>query len=186
MAEAVRSAKSSMVAVMKLDAKEVERFASEFEQVYPVNYNCPEQVVVAGEAEALKLFCDAAKIAGGRTIPLKVAGGFHSPFMDTAAENFKRELENYSTNPLVMPVWSNLNAEPYENDIKNTLTDQMRSPVRWQETIERMVNSGINTFIELGPGKTLKNFIEKCTDRAIAFNVDGEESLRQVCAQIKK
>ena len=186
MAEAVRSAKSSMVAVMKLDAKEVERLASEFKQVYPVNYNCPEQLVVAGEAEALKLFCDSAKIAGGRTIPLKVAGGFHSPFMDTAAENFKRELEKYSTNPLVMPVWSNLNAEPYENDIKNTLTDQMRSPVRWQETIERMVNSGINTFIELGPGKTLKNFIEKCTDRAIAFNVDGEESLRQVCAQIKK
>jgi [acyl-carrier-protein] S-malonyltransferase len=184
MGEAAQSANSAMVAVLKLDAKHVEQLASKFEQIYPVNYNCPGQTVVAGEAEALKLFCDAVKAAGGRTIPLKVSGGFHSPFMFTAAENFRHELENYSPIPLKTPVWSNFNAAPYENDIKNTLTHQMKSPVRWQETIERMVEIRISTFIELGPGKTLKGLIEKCTDRATAFSIEDEKSLREVCAQL--
>ena len=180
MAQALQRADSSMVAVMKLDAEKIENIASKHDRVYPVNYNCPGQIVVAGQAENVKLFCAAIKEAGGKAMPLKVAGGFHSPFMSEASEEFAKELINVEISELKYPVWSNLTAKPYGKygaAIRKTLALQMKSPVLWQKTVENMIESGINTFIELGPGKTLKGLIEKCSDNVAVYNVEDDESL---------
>ena len=180
MAEALQGIDSSMAAVMKLDAEKIENSASKYERVYPVNYNCPGQIVVAGEAENLKQFCAEIKEAGGKAIALKVAGGFHSPFMNEASDIFALELNNIKTSAPKHTVWSNLTALPYgksSSDIAETLRLQMKSPVLWQKTIENMIESGINTFIELGPGKTLKSLIEKCSDKVAVHNVEDDESL---------
>ncbi|MCL2842539.1 MAG: ACP S-malonyltransferase [Oscillospiraceae bacterium] len=177
MAEAAGQSNSSMAAVMKLSAVEVERLAARFSHIYPVNYNSPGQTVVAGDVEELKAFGAAVKEAGGRAIPLKVGGGFHSPYMQTAATAFGQELEKAEIRSLQYPVYANLTARPYEDDVVETLTKQMTSPVRWQETIEHMVADGVTTFIEVGPGKTLKGLIEKCTDQATALHVEDMESL---------
>lgn len=177
MAQAAVDAPSSMMAVMKLSAVEVEGLAVKFPQIYPVNYNSPGQTVVAGETEALKDFQAAVKEAGGRAIPLKVSGGFHSPFMQTAAVAFEKELSTVTTRSPEYPVYANLTARPYGDDVAETLTKQITSPVRWQETIENMVADGVTTFIEVGPGKTLKGLIEKCSEKATALHVEDMESL---------
>ena len=180
MADALQGADSSMVAVMKVDAKKIETIASKYERVYPVNYNCPGQTVVSGEAENLKLFCIEIKEAGGKAIPLKVAGGFHCPFMNEASDIFAKELINVEISAPKYPVWSNLTALPYGKsgaDVAETLALQMKSPVLWQKTVENMVESGIKTFIELGPGKTLKGLIEKCSDNVAVYNIEDEISL---------
>ena len=184
MAETLQKTDSSMAAVMKLDAGKIENIASKYEQVYPVNYNSPGQTVVAGNCENLKLFCAEIKEAGGRTIPLKVAGAFHSPFMNEASDNFALELKNTEFSQPKYPVWSNLTAQPYDANVAETLAQQMKNPVRWHETINNMIKSGITTFIELGPGKTLKGIIEKCSDKATVYNVEDEISLNETAKAI--
>ena len=155
---------ASMVAVLKLSANQVEDLAKGFEDVYPVNYNGPGQTVVAGSGEGFVKFQTAVKEQKGRVIPLQVGGGFHSPFMKEASTSFANALEDQSINDSILPIYSNLTANPYgqsEQEIKDTLAKQMISPVLWQKTMENMIATGVDTFIEVGPGKTLKGLIEK-------------------------
>ena len=181
------SAPSGMVAVMKLSATQVEDLAKGFTHVYPVNYNCPGQTVVAGDKEELLAFQQAVKEAGGRAIPLKVGGGFHCPYMAPAALAFEKVLGTFSKNTPRYPVYANLTAKPYGDNITKTLSKQMESPVQWQKTIENMLADGITTFIEVGPGKTLKGLIEKCTDQASVYHVEDMESLENtICALFPK
>ena len=177
MAEAAKQNPSSMLAILKLPAEQVKIMIKNYVNLYPVNYNCPGQTVVAGDADTLQAFQTAVKAAGGRAIPLKVSGGFHSPYMQSASLGFGETLQAYTPSPLQYPVYANLTAKPYGENITETLILQMTNPVRWQETVENMINDGVSTFIELGPGKTLKGFIEKCSNQARAFHVEDMESL---------
>ena len=177
MQAAAEQTDAAMVAVVKLDNATVEGLCARFRRVYPVNYNCPGQLVVAGAREELEPFKAAVKEAGGKALPLAVGGGFHSPFMEGAAEAFAEVLARFAIQDPALPLYANATARPYEGDYRALLVRQMKSPVRWQGTVEAMLAAGIDTFIEVGPGKTLCGLIKKTAPQAAVLQVEDAESL---------
>ena len=176
---------TSMAAVLRLSNKEVEELCGRFKGVYPVNYNCPGQVSVAGLNEAMEEFKAAVKAAGGRAVPLKVNAGFHSPFMLEAAEEFARELEKYAFNTPLTPVYSNRTGEVYSGDIKELLAKQISSPVKWEDIVRDMIARGADTFIELGPGNTLCGLIKKIDAGVRTFSVEDPDGLNAAVTEVK-
>lgn len=152
---------TSMAAVVKLTNEKVEELCSAYSQVYPVNYNCPGQVSVAGLTEQMPQFSADVKAAGGRAIPLKVKGAFHSPFMNGAAESFAEVLEGVTFAKGETQVYSDVTAQPYEGDERELLSKQICSPVKFEKIVRNMIEQGADTFVEIGPGKTLINMIKK-------------------------
>ena len=177
---------SGMLAVLKLDHAAVEALCGEFKQVYPVNYNSPGQLVVAGAQEELSEFAARVKQAGGRAVPLAVSGGFHSPFMEQAAQQLAEVLADYSFQQGEMPLYSNVTARPYTQDAAQLLSKQVMSPVRWQETIEQMIADGFDTFIEVGVGKTLANLVKKISPNVTVRVVEDTQSLQDAVAAWKE
>lgn len=182
MSSAALDADTSMMAVLKLDSKTVSDLASEFDGLYAVNYNCPGQVVVSGLKSRMPQFCEKAAQAGGRCVPLAVSAAFHSPFMNKAADGFSEELKKYDIKAPEIPVYSNLTAQPYEESVADVLGNQMKSPVRWQETIENMIKDGYTDFIEVGAGKTLSGLIKKISKEVRVFSVEDKDSLEKTLA----
>ena len=182
MSSAASEADTSMTAVLKLDSKTVSDLASEFDGLYAVNYNCPGQVVVSGLKSRMPQFCEKAVQAGGRCVPLAVSAAFHSPFMNKAADGFSEELKKYDIKAPEIPVYSNLTAQPYEKSVADVLGNQMKSPVRWQETIENMIKDGYTDFIEVGAGKTLSGLIKKISKEVSVFSVEDKDSIEQTLA----
>lgn len=162
---------AAMVAVVKLDSETVKQLCSGYSAVYPVNFNCPGQISVAGISSQLTDFSADVKAAGGRALPIKVKGGFHSPFMNEAAEAFAEELAGVEFSRGNAVLYSNKTAQPYTDDVAELLSRQICSPVRFEELIRNMIASGIDTFIEIGPGKTLTNMIKKIDAHIKAYPV---------------
>ena len=131
-------------------------------------------------------FCERVKEIGGRCIPLAVSGAFHSPFMADAAEKFGEELQNFEISSPKLPVYANLTAKPYGDEIIATLKSQMQSPVKWQETIENMIEGGYTDFIEVGPGKTLCGLIKKISKDARVYSVQDAETLAETVKAVKE
>jgi [acyl-carrier-protein] S-malonyltransferase len=179
MQEAAKTYDSAMAAVLKLDNKTIEELCREYKNVYPVNYNCPGQVTVAGLKSELEMFKKDVKTAGGRIVPLQVAGGFHSPFMEDASKNFGDFLESLQIGEAFIPLYSNYTASPYTGNYRELLRKQICNPVRWQEIIENMIKEGADTFIEIGPGKTLRGLIGKISADVRTYNVEDDVSLRE-------
>lgn len=171
MQAAAEKADTSMAAVVKLENEKVRELCSKYSAVYPVNYNCPGQVSVAGLSAEMADFAVDVKNAGGRAIPLKVAGGFHSPFMREASLAFAEVLSGVSFQKGDVVLYSNKTAEPYGENTAQLLAEQICSPVRWEETIRHMIASGIDTFIEVGPGKTLANMMKKIDTQVKVYAV---------------
>lgn len=161
MQQAAENQETSMMAVIKLSPETVRSLCSKYVQVYPVNFNCPGQIAVSGLAEQMPAFAADVKAAGGRAVPLKVKGGFHSPFMADAAAVFEEELQNCTISAPQIPLYSNLTAAPYDSDPVKLLSHQICNPVQWETLVHNMISSGIDTFLEIGPGKTLTNLIRK-------------------------
>ena len=152
---------TSMAAVLKLSENQIRDICEGFEGVYPVNFNCPGQITISGKSEHMPEVFAAVKSVGGRAIPLKVKGGFHSPFMREASRDFAAELENAKISDMEIALYSNLTSQIYGNNIIETLAKQICSPVYWEKTVRNMIESGIDTFIEIGPGRTLTNMMAK-------------------------
>lgn len=169
----------AMAAVVKLTDEKVEELCSAYQNVYPVNYNCPGQVTVSGLARELADFSKDVKAAGGRALPLKVKGAFHSPFMAKAAEDFRGVLEGVDIKAPQIPLYSDYTGMPYDGDMRELLSKQIENPVRWQRIVEHMGGSGIDTFIEAGPGKTLCGLISKTLPSARVFRCEDAASLRE-------
>lgn len=185
MQKAAEENPGSMVAVLKLTNEKVEELCGQFTQVWPVNYNCPGQLVVAGEAGQLKDFQELVKAAGGRAALLAVSGGFHSPFMESASAELAEYLAAVGTGEPRMPLYANFNAQPYTSgSAKELLTSQVKSPVHWQETIEALAAEGVDTFLECGPGKTLCGLIKKTVKTARTFQVQDAETLNAALSEI--
>lgn len=161
MQEASSRYDTAMAAVVKLDAETVATLCQAYDHVYPVNFNCPGQISVAGLSEEMNAFYQDVKQAGGRAIPLKVKGAFHSPFMKEASEAFAEELSRVAFQKSDITLYSNVTAEPYTENAAELLAQQIQSPVRWESLIRNMIAAGIDTFIEIGPGRTLTNMIAK-------------------------
>ncbi len=179
MQEAAERNPGSMAAVLKLSNETVERLCKEFSQVWPVNYNCPGQLVVAGEKEGLSRFCARVAEAGGKAVPLAVSGGFHSPFMESAAKELAEALAETAVEEPRLPVYANFHGEPYDADsARELLVKQVKSPVRWQETLEALAARGTDTFIECGPGKTLSGLVKKALKDVTILRVEDAETLQ--------
>ena len=155
--------RTSMVAVLKLSSEKVEELAGHFGQVYPVNYNCPGQISVAGQADQMRKFMAEVRENGGRAVPLKVAGAFHSPFMEGAREPFASAIdEELEKSPIgAIPLYSDVTAQPYGENVTELLSSQLCNPVRWEQLVRNMMESGVDTFVEIGPGRTLTNMIHR-------------------------
>lgn len=179
-----KSVDGSMVAVLKLSDEKVVELAI-LHGVYAVNYNCPGQVTVAGLPDKLDTFCQAVTENGGRAVKLAVSGAFHSPYMKSAADNFYNILRDFDIAAPKIPVYSNLTAVPYTNDIIGLLSRQMMSPVKWRHTIENMIADGIDTFIEAGPGKVLSGLIKRISKDVAVMNVDKYEDIEQVVKYVE-
>ena len=176
----------AMAAVLKLSDKAVEDLCAPFPDVFPVNYNCPGQLVVAGGEENLARFCDLAAGAGGRAKKLAVGGGFHSPFMNEAAAAFRAELDAVGVKEPRIPVYGNRTAAPYGEDREATLAEQMRNPVLWTKTVERMAADGVDTFIEVGPGKTLSGLVKRILPDAAVYRVEDEKTLEETLRALRE
>lgn len=185
MSNSTASEETAMCAVLKLDSTVISDTASEFDRLYAVNFNCPGQTVVSGLKSSMSAFEEKVKELGGRCIPLAVSGAFHSPFMSDAAEKFANELKNYEITPPKIPVYANLTAKPYGDDVADTLKAQMQSPVKWHETIENMIADGFTDFIEVGPGKTLIGLIKKISKEVNVYSVENSETLAQTIEAVK-
>lgn len=161
MQTAAQNTKGAMAAILKLTEEKVVELCRET-QVYPVNFNCTGQTVVAGESGKMAAFYAVVAQNGGRAMPLSVSGAFHSPYMDQAAAGLLEYLKTIKVNPPRIPVYANKTAMPYDPDcIRETLAAQVNSPVLWQKSIQNMLTNGITEFNETGPGNVLTNLINK-------------------------
>jgi [acyl-carrier-protein] S-malonyltransferase len=164
---------STMAAVLGLDDAKVEEICASVEGVVvPANYNCPGQLVISGAVKAVEEACERLKAAGAkRALLLPVGGAFHSPLMEPARAELETAIRATTLHSPVCPVYQNVDAKPYTDPdaIKQNLIAQLTAPVRWTQTIQRMVADGAATFVELGPGNVLQGLIKK-----IAANVAVE------------
>ncbi len=174
---------TAMAAVLKLDAETVEKICAAHDCIYPVNYNCPGQITVSGTKESLNEAKAEFAAAGGRVVPLAVSGAFHSPFMNEASEKFGKYLDACSLKLPVVPVYANRNASPYEN-IKETMQAQINHPVLWEKTVRAMYDSGIDTFIEVGPGQTLSKFVQKTVSDAKTYHAELPEEIDKIASEL--
>lgn len=186
MERAASQADTAMWAVAGLTGARVEEICAGFEGFYPVNYNCPGQTSVAGRKQATAEFSNGVKAAGGRAIPLKVSGGFHSPYMAPAAAAFAQALEGVDFREPAIPLYANCTGLPYEPArIKPLLTRQICSPVRWEATIRHMIAQGVDTFIEVGPGQVLQGLIAKINPALRRFGVCDRKSLEKTIQEVR-
>jgi len=163
---------TSMAAVLRLTPAQVEEVCSKYTDVYAVNFNCPGQITVSGLSSQMSAFLKDVKEAGGRAIPLKVKGAFHSPFMKEASEAFEEELKKAEVKERAITLFSNMTAEPYGENVTELLSGQICSPVQWEKIIRNMIAGGVDTFIEIGPGRTLTNMIKKISTDVKAVTFD--------------
>lgn len=174
---------TAMAAVLKLDGETVEKICAAHAGLYPVNYNCPGQITVSGTKEALNDAKAEFTEAGGRVIPLAVSGAFHSPFMDKASEEFGAFLSTCDIKSPVTTVYANRNAAPYENVVE-TMQAQINHPVLWEKTVRAMAESGIDTFIEVGPGQTLSKFVQKTVPGAKTYHAETPEEIEKIVSEV--
>lgn len=174
---------TAMAAVLKLDGETVEKICASHSGLYPVNYNCPGQITVSGTKEALNDAKAEFTEAGGRVIPLAVSGAFHSPFMDKASEEFGAFLSTCDIKSPVTTVYANRNAAPYKNVVE-TMQAQINHPVLWEKTVRAMAESGVDTFIEVGPGQTLSKFVQKTVPGAKTYHAETPEEIEKIVSEV--
>ncbi len=168
---------TGMMAVLKLDDDRVNQLASGYSDVYPVNFNCKGQVSVAGLKDQLAEFGKDVKENGGLVRILEVAGGFHSPFMQSAAAELEDIFKKASVEEAKIPVYANCTGEKYQGSYADTMLRQIVSPILWQKSIENMMADGVDTFIEVGPGSRLTKMITRISKNITMLNVENEETL---------
>ena len=172
-----------MVAVLKLEPARVEELA-EAAGAWPVNYNSPAQTVCAGTTEAVERLAGLVKEAGGRAMPLKVSGAFHSPLMADASAGLAEVLGQVPFAAASIPVWANATALPYPADAdgaRGLLARQVSHPVRWCQTLQAMAEQGVDTFVEVGPGKVLTGLVKRTLPEARALSCETPGDLAAVC-----
>ena len=188
MQEAVPSG-GAMAAVLALDAAVIEEVCQGINGIVSIaNYNCPGQIVITGEEEAVEAACRELKAAGAkRTVRLKVSGPFHSPMLAGAGEKLGEVLAGVKLKEFATPYITNVTADYVTSteEIKALLCRQVASGVRWQQSMERMLADGVDTFIEIGPGKTLSGFMRKINRDVKMMNIENVADFEKVTAAMK-
>ena len=174
MQEAGQARAGTMAALLGLSSERVDEICR-LSGAEPCNYNSPGQVVVGGTPPAVAQAATLAKESGGRAIPLNVSGAFHTSLMATAAEEFARAVQDTPVSDPVIPVLGNVSGRPLADSdaVRAELRQQIVSPVLWQQSVEAMTRAGVNTFIEVGPGRVLTALLKRIAPEAAAISIDG-------------
>jgi [acyl-carrier-protein] S-malonyltransferase len=190
MQEAVPLGVGTMAAIIGLSPEDVVeccKQASEAGIVEPANFNCPGQISIAGEVKAVQKAMELCTAKGAkRAIMLAVSAPFHCSMLRPAGEKLSAEFENVRFNDFKVPLIANATAKVVTSpdDIKELLVRQVSSPVLWENTVKLMLGDGVDTFIEIGPGKVLSGFVKKISKEARIFNIEDPESLKKTLGEI--
>ena len=189
MAAAAERHPGGMRAVIKLDAAQVENLAAQAgEDCWPVNYNSPQQTVVAGAPDELQTLDVLVKEAGGRAMKVAVSGAFHSPYMAEATEGLATYIQDgHAPSPLLIPVMANMTAAPYPADPRaasDVLANQVSHAVRWVDTLHALQDQGIDTFIEVGPGKTLSGLVKRTLSDVRVYSCETAEQVAAIADEL--
>ena len=188
MQEAVPVGEGAMAAILALDAAAIEEVTGAMEGVWIANYNCPGQIVISGEKAAVEEACEKLKAAGAkRAVMLNVSGPFHSGMLTAAGEKLGQVLSQVELHEPQIPYVANVTAQYVKSaaEVKELLTRQVSSSVRWQQSVEAMIADGVDTFIEIGPGKTLAGFMRKISRDVKTLNVEKLEDISKVAEALK-
>ncbi len=187
MNEAVPNGAGTMAAILGLTGEQVYEVIKDKENVMIANYNCPGQIVITGEKQAVLAACDELVEHGAkRAIELNVSGPFHSTYLKGAGEKLRVKLEGITFKPLSIPYVTNVTAD-YVNNIEETkdlLEKQVSSSVMWEQSVRKMIADGVETFIEIGPGRTLAGFMKKIDRTVKVINVSTYEDLEKLKEQL--
>lgn len=174
----------AMAAVLGMEAEKIEKICEQTAGIVSIaNYNCPGQIVITGEQKAVVNAAEALKAEGARRVlPLKVSGPFHCELLKKAGEKLGEELKEAEILPFLTPYVTNVTADyvTKPQQVKELLSRQVYSPVRWQQCVEKMIQEGVDTFIEIGPGKTLTGFLKKINRNVKALHIETVEDLEEV------
>ncbi len=182
MAEAAQETPGAMAAILGLEDAVVEELCEHIEGVWPANYNCPGQVVVSGENEAVdKLIAEATARGARKTVKLRVSGGFHSPLVARAADRLRPALAKVPWRDPVTPYMSTVSARLEDaHRIAGLLAEQLTAPVRFTQAVRGLVKDGVETFVEIGPGQVLGGLLRRCDRSLRTVSVGDPESLRKL------
>lgn len=184
MQDEVPVGQGAMAAVIAMDAERIAEICEQVEGIVSIaNYNCPGQIVISGEKDAVEKASELLKEAGAkRCIPLNVSGPFHSLMLKGAGEKLAKELENVAIKDIAIPYVTNVTGDfvADKSEVKELLAAQVSNSVRWIQCVESMIRDGVDTFVEIGPGKTLSSFVKKINKEVTIVNVDKYEDLEKV------
>lgn len=187
MQDAVQEGEGAMSAILGMTGEQVESVIEDMENVFVANYNCPGQIVITGKTESVqeaneKLLSDGAK----RAMLLNVSGPFHSPFLVGVGEKLGELLKKVSFTKLQIPYVTNVTGR-YVTDVKETkelLSKQVASSVRWQDSVENMIEDGVDVFVEIGVGKTLSGFIRKVNKNVKTYSISTWKDMEKVISEL--
>ena len=189
MQNTVPAGEGAMCAVMAMEADRIEQVIADIKGVGIANYNCPGQIVITGETKAVEEAAGALEEAGAkRTVMLNVSGPFHSPMLIPAGKELEKELEKITLTPLLVPYVTNVTAEEVRDisETKALLAKQVSSPVRWMQSMEYMIERGVDTFVEIGPGRTLAGFMKKINRDVKVYNIGAWEDVEKTVSALGK
>ena len=188
MQNTVPAGEGAMCAIMGMTGEEIEAVTDSMEGVSVANYNCPGQIVITGETKAVEAAAEKLKEAGAkRAVMLNVSGPFHSPMLKKAGEELAQVLESVELSPLDVPYVTNVTAQQVTDisQTKELLAEQVSSSVRWQQSMENLIADGVDTFIEIGPGRTLAGFMRKISRDVTVYNVGTWADVEKVAESLK-
>ena len=188
MQNTVPAGEGAMCAIMGMTGEEIEKVTDTMEGVSIANYNCPGQIVIPGETKAVEAAAEKLKEAGAkRTVMLNVSGPFHSPMLEKAGEELAEVLQGVELSPLKVPYVTNVTAQEVTDisQTKELLARQVSSSVRWQQSMENLIAAGVDTFVEIGPGRTLAGFMRKISRDVTVYNVGTWADVEKVAESLK-
>ena len=189
MQHTVPTGEGAMAAVLGMDADQIDAVIEPIANVTVANYNCPGQIVITGRTAGIEQASKVLKEAGAkRVVPLNVSGPFHSPMLRSAGEKLGKELMTVQLGELKIPYVTNVTAEYVtdSSEIRELLTRQVYSPVRWEQSIRKMIAQGVDTFVEIGPGRTLTGFLRKIDRNVTVYQVNTWEDAKQIMEELWK
>jgi [acyl-carrier-protein] S-malonyltransferase len=185
MQEAVPVGEGAMAAVLGMEREQIEELCeacSSGEVLAPANFNCPGQIVIAGHSKAVERAIERIKQGGKKAVLLPVSAPFHSPLMKPAGERLEKALEQISVRDLKIPVVTNVEAEVNnsKDKVKGLLVAQVSSPVRWEESMKKMIEKGVEQVLEIGPGKVLSGLMKRIDNRIETKNLEDLQTLKKI------
>lgn len=189
MSNTVPAGEGAMAAVIGMDADVIENIISEFDGVTMANFNCPGQIVITGKTEGVLAAMPKLQEAGARkVVQLNVSGPFHSPMLKPAGDALRVELDKAEIGKLEIPYVANANAELVSSseEVRDLLQVQVSSPVRWEQSLNKMKSEGVDVFVEIGPGKTIAGFVKKTCPEIPVINVSAVEDVQALVSALRE